>query len=352
MTPLYKKIIDDLLLEIKHGKLEVNEQLPTEKELAEIYHVSRITSKRALTELENMGIIYRVQGKGSYVKTREIHTKNTKKTARILFLIPFAKDLSLGNFSEGLLPVAKAHHYEVILSTPDFLLNKEAKEIMAEFNGMIYYAQNTKDFLMTLFELSIYHFPIIILDKKIYELPYPTIQSDNLSGGLLATNSLIQQGHQRIAYLFGEENTLPQSVKQRYLGYIQAIKTQQLPFYTHLEEKTSCLNQQTIDYFLGQNITGVICENDLVAIALIQQAKQIGVKIPEQLAVIGFDNIQASALIDPPLTTIAQNFQKMGHLAGEQLIHWIENHRNCQDQQIPIKLIIRESTKEKKDENN
>lgn len=340
--PLYKKITDDLLHAIETGQLAENAQLPTEKELSQTYNVSRITSKRALTELENQGLIYRIQGKGSYVQKRK---PRKKKVSRILFLIPFVNDLSLGNFNEGLAPVTSEHHYEVIMSSAAFLINKQAADIIEDFDGMIYYAHNTEDFLDTLFELSIQQFPVIILDKKIHDLPYPTIQSDNFSGGAMATNYLAAQGHQRIAYIFGEP-TLPQSVRQRYLGYIHATKEQHLSFHTTLTDKQAFLNADVIAYLKENEITGVVCENDLVAISLINQAKRATIDIPNQLSVIGFDNIQAASLIDPTLTTIAQDFKGMGKLAGTMLIEWIENLVIPTDQQIPVKQIIRHSTKE------
>ncbi|EOH96578.1 hypothetical protein UAY_02946 [Enterococcus moraviensis ATCC BAA-383] len=340
--PLYKKIIDDLLQAIETGQLPENAQLPTEKELSSTYDVSRITSKRALTELENLGLIYRIQGKGSYVQKRK---PRKKKVARILFLIPFVNDSSLGNFNAGLAPVTSEHHYEVIMSSAEFLINKQAADIIEDFDGMIYYAHNTDDFLDTLFELSIQQFPVIILDKKIHDLPYPTVQSDNFSGGAMATNYLVDQGHQRIAYIFGEP-TLPQSVRQRYLGYIHATKKKNLSFHTALTDKQAFLSADTIDYLNQNAITGVVCENDLVAISLINQAKRTNIDIPTQLSVVGFDNIQASALIDPPLTTIAQDFKGMGKLAGTLLIEWIENLVIPVDQQVPVKQIIRNSTKE------
>ena len=340
--PLYKKIIDDLLQAIASGKLPEHAQLPTEKELSQTYQVSRITSKRALTELENQGLIYRIQGKGSYVQTQR---PKKKKAARILFLIPFLNDLSLGNFNEGLAPVTSEHQYEVIMSSAEFLINKQAEDIMADFDGMIYYAHNTEDFLDTLFELSIQQFPVIILDKKIHDLPYPTIQSDNFSGGEMATNYLATHGHQRIAYIFGE-STLPQSVRQRYLGYIHATKEHHLSFHTALSDKAAISSEKTLEYLIENEITGVVCENDLVAISLMNQAKRANISIPAQLSVVGFDNIQAAALVDPSLTTIAQDFKGMGQLAGTMLIEWIEQQVIPTDQQIPVKQIIRHSTKE------
>ncbi|WP_331836741.1 GntR family transcriptional regulator [Erysipelothrix piscisicarius] len=86
--PLYEKIKNDIQRDIMNGTLSVHSQLPTELELSTTYGVSRITSKRALNELEQDGLIYRVQGKGSFVAE-----SNTKKTSEdvydLLFMMPF-----------------------------------------------------------------------------------------------------------------------------------------------------------------------------------------------------------------------------------------------------------------------
>lgn len=74
--------------------------------------------------------------------------------------------------------------------------------------------------------------------------------------------------------------------------------------------------------------------------------KEAGYAIPEDISVIGFDDIQAASLIDPPLTTIAQNFKKLGQIAGGHLIQWIEKNERPSDVQIPVNLIERQSTKE------
>ncbi|KAF1296662.1 GntR family transcriptional regulator [Enterococcus sp. JM4C] len=340
--PLYKKIMSDLQQAIQTGELAIDSQLPTEKELSETYGVSRITSKRALTELEQAGLIYRIQGRGSFVK-EPVHTPKTT-ASRILFLLPFVNDLSVGNFTEGLNPVMSEKNIEVMMASLFFLSGKTAKEIAAEFDGMIYYAHSTEQYLDILFELSLLQFPVIILDKKIYDLPFPTVLSDNFEGGSLATTRLIDDGHKRIAYLFGGE-IHPQSARQRYLGYIDSLSKANLDFHTQLDELL--LIDSNLSIYLETNeITGLVCENDLVAIQAMRVLRQAGKEVPASFSVIGFDDIQAAALVDPPLTTIAQDFKKLGEIAGTLLLEWIESGTRPSDQKVPVRYIKRQSTKE------
>ncbi|OJG69793.1 GntR family transcriptional regulator [Enterococcus phoeniculicola] len=346
--PLYKKIMYDLQQSIQTGALAVNSQLPTEKELSETYGVSRITSKRALTELEQAGLIYRIQGRGSFVK--EPGKTSATTASRILFLLPFVNDLSVGNFTEGLTPVMTEKNIEVMMASLTFLTGRKAKDLASEFDGMIYYAYNTEQHLDILFELSLLKFPVVVLDKKIYDLPFPTVLSDNFEGGSLATNSLIDEGHTRIAYLFGG-GIHPQSVRQRYLGYIDALSKSALSFHTQMDELL-LLDTNLSTYLEANEITGLVCENDLVAIQAMRVLRQSGKQVPNNFSVIGFDDIQAATLVDPPLTTIAQDFKKLGEIAGTTLLEWIESGVLTDDQKVPVRYIKRQSTKEIFDENS
>lgn len=345
--PLYQTIFNDLQTAILTGELPVDSQLPTEKELSHTYKVSRITSKRALTELEQLGLIYRVRGKGSFVKSSapEQMLPSPTKTRRILFLLPYVADLSVGDFTKGLNPVMQDKQMDVMMTTHDFLQNKTAKELIHEFDGLIYYAFDTEQHLDLLFELSLKEFPVIILDKKIYELPFPTVLSDNFQGGVLATSHLIEQGHSKIAYLFGAQ-THPQSVRQRYLGYLEALDKAGLAFHTSLDDKSATFDE-LLSYITKYEVTAFVCENDVVAIQTMNFLRQHDYHVPEDFSIIGFDDIQAAALVDPPLTTIAQDFEQLGKLAGEALITWLETNERPSDSKFPVSFIERQSTKEK-----
>lgn len=341
MEPLYQTILNDLKNQITNGSFPPGSQLPTEKELSDTYEVSRITSKRALTELEKMGLIERTRGKGSFVKEQ---TPQKTTTKRILFLLPFSNDLSLGNFSAGLFPVLQREGFEVMMTNFDYLTSHQANDIVQEFDGMIYYADDESQYLDLLYDLSFQQFPIVALDKQLHDLSLPTILSDNFAGGKVACDHLIESGHRRIAYIFGNSHP-PQSTRQRYLGYIHSLKEQHLPFHTTLEDQQANPDH-LLEYITVNEITALVCENDLVAIESMQVLKQGGFELPQQLSVVGFDDIQAASLVDPALTTVSQNFKQIGALAGEALMDWIRTGQQPENQKVAVTLITRHSTKE------
>lgn len=344
--PLYQRIYDDLKQRIQSGELPYESQLPTEKELSEIYQVSRITSKRALTELEQAGLIYRVQGRGSFV----CPPHKNKSTNKILFVLPFANDLSLGNFNEGIYETLQKSGYDLMITPLDYLEEHHAASIIRDFAGLIYYPDNTETLFDLLFELAENQFPVITLDKKLHDFPFPAVLSDNFLGGKLATQQLIDSGHQTIAYLFGEAQH-PQSVRQRYLGYVSALNQHDIVFRTKLADQKA-LVKNAVAYIEENQITAAICENDLVAIELARKLKASGYQLPQDFSVIGFDNIQAAALIDPPLTTVAQDFAALGRLAADGILSLIQE-KKVADQLVPVSLVLRDSTttKESKNEN-
>jgi GntR family transcriptional regulator of arabinose operon len=347
--PLYKKIYQELYDLIQSGVLAPDSKVPTEKELSEKYQVSRITSKRALTELEQNNLIYRIQGSGSFVR-KQVPSQTKGK---VLFILPFANDLSLGNFTEGIYPMMQEKGFELMLTPVDYLEQTTAEALTEEFDGMIYYASNTSSNYDLLFELAAQQFPVVTLDKTLHEFAFPAVLADNFEGGQLATEHLLALGHQRIGYIFGDQHH-PQSVRQRYLGYVDQLQSNQAPFRTKLDDSQALL-ASAVAYIQENQLTAAVCENDLIAIELIRQLRQVGYQIPTDFSVIGFDDIQAAALVDPPLTTVKQNFAELGRLAGIKLIELIQKNSTknptskekaseSENQKVAVSLVIRDST--------
>lgn len=341
MKPLYQEIFLALKQDILSGLYPPESQLPTEKELAETYHVSRITSKRALTELEQENLIYRIQGKGSFVKTPEkVPVASYGASRKILFILPFAHDLSLGNFNIGLEPVLQKAGYTLFMTTFDFLQNKNLQTLKAEFAGLIYYAESAEEHLDLLFELQTENFPCVILDKVLHELQLPAVISDNFSGGYLQTEALLKAGHKKIAYLFSGKKH-PQTTRNRYLGYLEALRQAKNDFHTPLN--LALPFSEVASYLLKEGITGVVLENDLLTISLMRELKKVGFAIPKDFSLVGFDDIQAASLVDPAISTIAQDFNQLGKVAGTILLKRLAGKEVPMLSKIPVSFVSRHS---------
>ncbi|WP_312093022.1 substrate-binding domain-containing protein [Niallia sp.] len=337
--PLYQKIVSDIMAQIQSGELRPGDQVPTELEISKHYNVSRITSKRSLTELENQQLIERIQGRGSFVsEQKQVHSNV------ILFILPFPNNPGLGDYTQGISRFIENSSYTVQIQTNTYLTKLDSKKITSMYAGLILYPEAGTSHLDILYTLYLEKFPVVVLDKKIESIPFPFITSDNMQGGYLATQHLIMQGHKKILFYATQNLERSSTIRERYLGYLKAIHQAKLDYHdskvVNPKEDTSGF----IDKLKEENVTGVIVENDINAIHLMKEIKSCGYQIPEDFSIIGFDNIQASGLIDPGLTTIAQRFEEIGYQSAKQLIQLIDKKQDIQSVIVPIEIIIREST--------
>lgn len=340
--PRYLTIYHDLEHQILTGELHPDEQLPTEFQLAKTYDVSRITSKRALTELESRDLIYRRQGSGSFVKPH----KANLTSKQLLVVLPFPTNAGLGDYASGISAAANAKHYQAVTMDPKGFAQLTATEIKHKYAGLIYLPQDLYQEAEQLYLLKLEKVPVVLLDKSLPELELPVVAADNFNGGQLATNHLIQQQHHQILfYAQMDQAVLPSSVYERYFGYLQALHQAGLKPVVSIHELTT-LNQLTPDdwltYLDQHHITAIVVENDLIAIKLMNRLRAVDPTIWQRLSIVGFDNIQAASLTYPALTTIAQDFKGMGKKAVELLLNQPNQPSVVR---LPVKLIKRASTK-------
>jgi LacI family transcriptional regulator len=190
--------------------------------------------------------------------------------------------------------------------------------------------------------------PVVAADPHSGLSTLPTIDSDNLSGAVLAVRHLIELGHRRIAMLSGRPDL--QSAHLREQGYRRALEAAGLAVEETLVQPGG--------YDPGVSITAarslltgadrptaIFAGNDLSAIATIEVATELGLRVPEDLSVVGFDNIPESALSSPPLTTVDQPIRIMGQRAVDLLIHLVNDEQvGCTHVTLPTNLVIRQST--------
>jgi DNA-binding LacI/PurR family transcriptional regulator len=363
--PLYQHIVNTLKQKMNSGELQPGNQLPTEAEISKQFKVSRITSKRALTELENEGLIYRIQGKGSFVNEVQPFLRPVVKTSKeILLILPFTHNPGLGDYEKGI---------NEFLATTEYTLNIQSNTRISQHkllqgalqssnSGLILYPVSSNSDLGMLYQYHLLKYPLVTMDKTIDGIPFPSVVSDNLNGAYMACKHLIDNNHKKIAYLSSLKVETSSSIRERYFGYLSALYDHNLidysvhdltaRFLTHDSDNGRDYYLQFIQSIMEQGITGIVAENDLIAIEVIQIAKEMGLTIPEDFSVVGFDNIHLSTFVEPKLTTISQDFERMGYLAAQQLITAIENQqqdlsKNLPKENIvvPVKLIERQTVK-------
>jgi LacI family transcriptional regulator len=190
--------------------------------------------------------------------------------------------------------------------------------------------------------------PIVAVDPHTGPSDLPTIDSDNLHGARLATEHLIGLGHRRIAMLTGRADL--QSAQLREQGYRQALTTAGVAVderLIQLGDYDPAVSADAARRLLtaADPPTAVFAANDLSAIATIEVAAELGLQVPGDLSVVGFDNIPESALCTPPLTTVNQPIRRMGQRAIELLVTLIRGDpADATHITLATNLLVRHST--------
>jgi LacI family transcriptional regulator len=192
-----------------------------------------------------------------------------------------------------------------------------------------------------------YGAPVVAVDHNAGSSSLPTVDSDNLSGAVAATEYLLGLGHRRIGLLAGRPDL--ESARLRERGYRTALRAAGIEVDPKLvriggyqldsaEEAARLMLQG------DERPSAIFAANDVSALAAMGTARALGLEVPRDLSVIGFDNVPESALSEPPLTTIEQPIQQMGFEAVELLIGLIEKRSELATQRmLPTQLVVRGS---------
>jgi LacI family transcriptional regulator len=193
-----------------------------------------------------------------------------------------------------------------------------------------------------------YEAPIVAVDPHTGPSDLATIDSDNLHGARLATEHLLALGHRRIGMLGGRPDL--QSAQLREQGYRAAHQDAGIPVDPELVRIGAYDPEISVDaahrLLAGPNRpTAVFAANDLSAIATMDVARELGLRVPQDLSVVGFDNVPESALCTPPLTTVDQPIRLMGLRAVETLIQLIRGEDVPKTHvTLATKLVVRQTT--------
>ncbi|MFC4555380.1 LacI family DNA-binding transcriptional regulator [Georgenia faecalis] len=190
--------------------------------------------------------------------------------------------------------------------------------------------------------------PVVAIDPHAGPAGMPTVDSDNYAGAVTATEHLLGLGHRRIGFLGGRPDL--ESSRLREAGYRSALAAAGIADDDALVRVGGYRRENAQEparelLTLPERPTAIFAANDLSAIATMEVAGELGLTVPEDLSVIGFDNVPESALVNPPLTTISQPIQRMGSAALELLIHLMDGGTDRPTHlRLPTELVERAST--------
>ncbi|MEV0268038.1 MAG: LacI family DNA-binding transcriptional regulator [Hamadaea sp.] len=187
---------------------------------------------------------------------------------------------------------------------------------------------------------------VVAIDPHTGPSGMPTIDSDNFAGAQLATNYLLELGHRRIGFIGGRPDL--ESARLREVGFREAMAAAGVTVDETLVRvggyRTETAEGPARELLSQANRpTAVFAANDLSAIATVHAANSLGLSVPDDLSVIGFDNVPESAMASPPLTTIKQPLQQMGAEALRLLVDLIAGVERDIHVRLPTELVVRAS---------
>ena len=347
-TAKYKLVKEYILSLIKEGALHPDDRLPTEQELSDRFSISLAPVRKALAELSQEGIIYRIKKKGTFVNQAPAAVPSSPSTLKIVtFILPLSDrtDNNLMQFVRGAQEYFSAHGYSMLIEATDdnielenTFINKAIKDQLA---GLVVFPTSPMQNISSFLKLQQHNIPFVMVDRFPYDLPVNSVVCNNFDGAFQATEHLIHLGHQKIHFLtFVASN---QAEQIRYNGYCMALKTHGLdcsyPVYSYQQK------QEILQTILTGKSTAFVCANDYCALDILQYLTAEGISIPEQISIVGFDGQRTTEFVTPPLTTVIQPCFAIGHAAAKLLVEKMEGTTPGFTQKVlPIHLEIRKST--------
>jgi LacI family transcriptional regulator len=258
----------------------------------------------------------------------------------------------------GIEKIVSQEGYNLIISQSRESMDKEKKSVQTLYNSrieglLISLACDTckLDHLNTLYKKGI---PIIFFDRVQEHPLYKSskVVIDNVKAGFDGTEHLIGQGCTRIVYL--SDNKKSNVYAERFYGYKEALAKYHIPFDPELvfeDRLNEESGKRTVSKLLRLNLfpDGVFAANDTSAVSIICQLKKAGIKVPGDVAVVGFNDVHVSRIIDPSLTTIHYPGMEMGEVAASTLIETLHSKETSTTKKIVLdhRLIIRESSRKR-----
>jgi DNA-binding LacI/PurR family transcriptional regulator len=323
--------------------------------IAQLAKVSKATVSRVLNNSpkvteETREKVMKVIKESGYYPSATARRLTTNKAETIGLIIPTPQDKTFGNpfYTEilrGFTHQAKIKGYDLLLFINEYEFNYSRLFHDKRVDGLLLVGIKRND--KGIAQLSKNKFPYILTGKVDYkEANY--VDAENRKGAYQAVSHLTDLRHKKIGYLGGSFEFIFN--QERFEGYLQALREHNLEYGNELTMES--INTEESGYEAMRKLlesslvpTAVFVANDLDAIGAMKAAKEKGLRIPEDIAFIGFDDIQLASYTEPSLTTVRQPIFEMGITAISLLVQLIERKgKEPLKVELPTQLIIRGSS--------
>lgn len=274
----------------------------------------------------------------------------TKQSNTIGLIIPNINNPVFADSTQGVQDCADKRKVQVILGNSYYQYDQEEKLVNTlrekQVDGLIITTTKLKGaVLKTLLDED---FPFVLLFSTIKGGPMSAVGVDNYRGGYRATEHLVTLGHRRIGMVAGSFSITDRSY-HRWHGYRMCLRDHGISYDKELLVQTDYSLESGRDAVkkllaLKDQPSAVFCSNDYIALGAMKGARELGLNLPSDLSIVGFDDMQTASYLVPALTTIRQPAYEIGEIATELLFQRMETPTKPVQRMLESSLIIREST--------
>lgn len=355
----HQQIFESLSADIRQKRFGVGDKLPAEAELAGEFGASRPTVARAVRELVRQGLVVRRVGAGTFVR-------EPGATEQMVFgmLVPTQGD------SEIFDPICKQIGRTLQSSGHTFrwadgdrddshrLSAVAAEEACQDFiesgvSGVFFVpflmppdSQNPNVKIVEMLETA--GVSVVLLDRDVVSYPdrskHDLVAVDHMRGSAQVTSHLAELGHQRVEFWMAQEPA--DTMKLRLCGVQHMASQIELEFGADHVRRCDPTDREMVGQFLKDSApTAIICQNDVYAAHLLRTLFTLEISVPEDLSVVGYDDVKYSSLLHVALTTVAQPCEQLGVAAAQVMLNRSRfPDLAAREVTISPKLVVREST--------
>jgi LacI family transcriptional regulator len=315
--------------------------------------VSRVLNNSGPVAPETKKLINKIIKELNYQPNLIARSLSQKKTMTIGVVIPKKTKMFLDAYSaevlSGITDKAHENHYRIMLFPRDDTFNKKGGYLaLANSNivdGIVLVTNRIDDPYMP--ELMESEFPFAVVNYNDHSKKLNFVDCKNIEGAMLAVNYLYKKGHRKIAHIVGDLNET--NGIDRFNGYKKALKKLKLPIideyivYGKFEKEIA---YKEVDKLLNlkNRPTAIFCADDSMAFGVLEKLKERKLKVPKDIAIIGFDNTEIAAYQNPSLTTVKQPIYEIGTTSIDILLKLISKKTKPPIRKmLNTELVIRES---------
>lgn len=319
--------------------------------------VSRVINRDKRVKQETREAVEAAIKKLDYSPSFMAQAIRTRKTHTIALVVPEYSNIFYTEMFRGVEDIAIKYGYMVMVCNTERHAMSEIEYtnelLKRNIDGIIYNTYRTDDEMASYLREISEQIPIVYMNKVLGDQEeYAYVYTDGFNCNRKAVHYLFEKGKRKLGYVMNSEDI--SIIEDRYFGFVQGIKDCGLTledkwvYRVQRENEPDYikLGKDAARYYasLSDRPDAILTATDMLGIGCVKGFSDRGIKVPDEISVIGFDNIFVSALIDPPLTTIAQPVRKMGQAAAEILISQILNKPVQNKVVFEGKLIVRETT--------